>query len=310
MSPRTINLLIAILAVAFLINASAFVVDKRQSAIVFQLGSISRVINAPGLHWKVPFLQNVRLFDKRILTIDGEDPSPFNTRDKQNVIVDSYVKWRIVDVETFYRNVGSDPQLSVAVSRLQQSVNNALYAEIGKRSQNEIITGRKTGEANAEGKKDEDTPSQREAIMSVVQKRVNEEVKRMGVEIVDVRLKRVDYSQKVSDSVYQRMQAERKRVANELRSEGAALNIAIKADADKKSATILAEAYNQAQDVKGRGDAEAAAIYAKAYSANPEFYKFYRSLEAYKESFKSKNDVLVLQPDSEFFRYFRQPAAK
>lgn len=314
MSPRTINLLIAILAAAFLINASAFVVDKRQSAIVFQLGSISRVINEPGLHWKVPFLQNVRLFDKRILTIDSEDPSPFNTRDKQNVIVDSYVKWRIVDVETFYRNVGSDPQLSVAISRLQQSVNNALYAEIGKRTQNEIITGRKTGEAAAAAaagsKKNEETPSQREVIMSVVQQRVNEEVKRMGVEIVDVRLKRVDYSQKVSDSVYQRMQAERKRVANELRSEGAALNIAIKADADKKSATILAEAYNQAQDVKGRGDAEAAAIYAKAYSANPEFYKFYRSLEAYKESFKSKNDVMVLQPDSEFFKYFRQPAAK
>lgn len=292
MSPRMINLLVALLATAFLVNASAFVVDQRFAAIVFQLGGIKRVIESPGLHWKIPFMQNVRFFDKRILTIDSEDPSPFNTRDKQNVIVDSYVKWRIVNVKSFYQNVGGDQQQTVAVARLQQSVNNALYAEIGKRTQNEVIT------------------SKREEIMSVVLARVNAEVKRMGVEIVDVRLKRVDYSQKVSDSVFQRMQAERKRVANELRSEGAALNIGIKADADRQSSTILAEAYNQAQDVKGRGDAEAAAIYAKAYSANPEFYKFYRSLEAYKESFKSKNDVMVLQPDSEFFKYFRQPNAK
>lgn len=290
MSPRTLNLLIALLAGFFLISSSAFIVDARTAAIVFQFGSVVRVIERnPGLHWKIPFVQNVRLVDTRIRTIDGAEASPFNTADKQNVIVDSYVKWRVVDAITFYRNLGTE---STAIARLDQIVNNALYAEIGKRSQNEVIT------------------TKREEIMSEVLRRSNAESRSMGVQIVDVRLKRVDYSARVSDAVFRSMRAERTRVANELRSEGERANITIKAEADKEAATILAQAYNEAQQVKGQGDAAAAAIYAKAYSANPEFYKFYRSLEAYKESFKSKGDVMVLQPDSEFFKYFRNPGSK
>lgn len=292
MSQRLLNFLAAAVALALLINASTFIVDQRYYALVFQLGEITQVIEKPGLHWKVPFVQNVRYFDKRILTIDNDDPAPFNTSDKQNVIVDSFIKWKIIDVKSFYKNFGGDAQQSIAVNRLQQSVNNALYAEIGKLTQNEVIT------------------SKREAIMQATRSRVDAEVRPMGVAIVDVRLKRVDYSPKVSESVYKRMQAERTRVANELRSEGMAENISIKANADRQREITLAEAYRSAQEVKGKGDAEAASIYAKAYSANPEFYKFYRSLEAYKETLKSKNDVLVLQPNSEFFKYFRQAGTK
>lgn len=291
MQQRVITFVFLAVIIGFFISSSAFIVDQRTYAMIFQLGEIKRVIKEPGLHWKIPLVQNVRVFDRRVLTIDGEEPALFNTRDKQNVVVDSYVKWRITDVKRFYQNVGGD-QMSIAINRLQQSVNNALYAEIGKRTQNELIT------------------SQREQIMSVVRQRVDAEVRRMGVEIIDVRLKRVDYPQKVLDSVFQRMQAERKRVANELRSEGSAENITIKAEADRQHDTILADAYRQAQEIKGRGDAEAAGIYARAYSTQPEFYKFYRSLEAYKESLKSKQDLLILQPDSEFFKYFRQPGGK
>lgn len=292
MSQRLVGFLFALLGVILAINASTFIVDQRYFALILQFGEIKQVVQEPGLHWKIPFMQNVRYFDNRILTIDNDDPAPFNTSDKQNVIVDSFIKWRIIDVKRFYKNFGNDAQQSIAVNRLQQSVNNALYAEIGKRKQNEVIT------------------SQREIIMNAARARVDAEFRSMGVQIVDVRLKRVDYTQKVSESVFQRMQAERKRVANELRSEGMAENISIKADADRQRETTLAEAYRAAQEVKGSGDAEAAGIYAKAYSANPEFYKFYRSLEAYKESLKNKNDVLVLKPDSEFFKYFRQSGSK
>lgn len=288
MQQRLVGFLFAMLGIILAVNASTFIVDQRNFALILQFGEIKQVVQEPGLHWKIPFMQNVRYFDNRILTIDNDDPAPFNTSDKQNVIVDSFIKWRIIDVKRFYKNFGNDAQQSIAVNRLQQSVNNALYAEIGKRKQNEVIT------------------SQREIIMNAARARVDAEFRSMGVQIVDVRLKRVDYTQKVSESVFQRMQAERKRVANELRSEGMAENISIKADADRQRETTLAEAYRAAQEIKGSGDAEAAGIYAKAYSANPEFYKFYRSLEAYKESLKNKNDVLVLKPDSEFFKYFRQ----
>lgn len=292
MQQRLVGFLFAMLGIILAVNASTFIVDQRNFALILQFGEIKQVVQEPGLHWKIPFMQNVRYFDNRILTIDNDDPAPFNTSDKQNVIVDSFIKWRIIDVKRFYKNFGNDAQQSIAVNRLQQSVNNALYAEIGKRKQNEVIT------------------SQREIIMNAARARVDAEFRSMGVQIVDVRLKRVDYTQKVSESVFQRMQAERKRVANELRSEGMAENISIKADADRQRETTLAEAYRAAQEIKGSGDAEAAGIYAKAYSANPEFYKFYRSLEAYKESLKNKNDVLVLKPDSEFFKYFRQSGSK
>lgn len=292
MSQRMINLLIAVIAAIFLLNASAFVVDERKAAIVFQFGRVERVIDKPGLHWKVPFVQDVRLFDLRIQTMDSAESAPFNTLDKQNVLIDSYVKWRITDVRRFYLAFGSASQQDRAQSRLQQSINNIIYAEIGKRLQSEVISTR------------------REEMMATVLRRVNDEVARMGVRVVDVRLKRISYSQAVSDSVFDRMSAERARVANELRSTGAATNISIKADADKESSAILAAAYEKAQAIKGRADAQAAQTYAQAYSANPEFYRFYRSLEAYRESFKSRNDVLVLQPDSEFFKYMRQPGSK
>ena len=243
----------------------------------------------PGLYFKMPLVQNVRFFDTRILTMDAADPERFITSEKKNVLVDSYIKWRVVDVTQYYVSVGGDE--TRAQIRLNQTVNDGLRAEFGKRTIHEVVSG------------------QREDIMSLIRTKADFDARKIGVQVVDVRIKRVDLPETVSVDVYRRMEAERKRVANELRSTGAAEAEKIKADADKQKEVIVAEAYRDAQRMKGEGDAKASAVYAAAYGQNPEFYAFYRSMQAYRESFKSKSDVMVLDPSADFFKYMKNPKA-
>ena len=268
-----------------ILSMSLFTVDQRQHALVFQLGEVKGQISEPGLHGKIPLIQNVRYFDKRILTLDTSEPERFITSEKKNVLVDLFVKWRIVDPKLYYISVGGDE--ARARTRLEQTVNAGLREEFGKRTVHEVVSG------------------ERDRIMDDMRDKADLDARKIGVQIVDVRLKRVDLPAEVSESVYRRMEAERKRVANELRSQGGAEAEKIKADADKQREVIVAEAYRDAQKVKGDGDARASAIYARAFGQSPEFYAFYRSLEAYRSSFKNKSDVLVVEPNSEFFKYMK-----
>ena len=276
------------LVVALLIlSLSLFTVDQRQAAMVFQLGEVVDIKKAPGLYLKLPMVQNIRYFDTRIQTLDPVDAERFITSEKKNVLVDYYVKWRIQDVEKYYVSFSGDERR--AENRLSQTVNDGMRAEFGKRTVHDVVSG------------------QRDDVMETLRKSADVDARRFGVEVMDVRIKRVDLPTEVSESVYRRMEAERKRVANELRSTGSAEAEKIRADADKQREVIIAEAYRDAQRVKGEGDGRAAAIYGEAFGKNAEFYAFYRSMEAYKQSFASKNDVMVLQPNSEFFRYMKSP---
>ncbi|MCL2590450.1 MAG: protease modulator HflC [Betaproteobacteria bacterium] len=269
-------------------SMSIFVVDQRQYAIVFQLGEVKKIIMEPGLKFKLPLIQNVRRFDRRILTMDvSKSEERFLTSEKQNVIVDYFVKWRIVDPKLYYQAVSGDE--SRAIIRLNQAVNAGLREEFGKHTVQEVIS------------------SKRDVIMRQMSERANRDARSIGVEIVDVRLKRVEYPSEVSSNVYSRMEAERKRVANERRSKGAADSERIRADADRQRDIVVAQANSDALQVKGEGDAKAAAIYAEAYNADPEFYSFYRSLEAYRASFAGKDDLIVVAPDADFFKYLKNP---
>ena len=281
-----LNFLMAIvMAVLVVLGASIFTVDQRQHAILFQLGEVREVIAEPGLYFKWPMIQNVRYFDKRILTMDAAEPERFITSEKKNVLVDAFVKWKIVDPRLYYISVAGDE--SRATTRISQTVNAGLREEFGKRTVHDVVSG------------------ERDQIMEQMRKKADLDARRIGVQIIDVRLKRVDYTPEISGSVYSRMEAERKRVANELRSEGAAEAEKIRADADRQREVIVAEAYRDAQKIKGEGDARAASIYAQAFSQDPEFYAFYRSLEAYRNSFTGKSDIIVVEPNSDFFKYMR-----
>ena len=278
--------LLGIIVVLFLlVSSSLYIVDQRQRAIVFQLGEVVSVKTEPGLYFKIPMVQNVRFFDSRILTMDAEEPDRFITSEKKNVLVDLFVKWRIIDVKQYYISVRGDETL--ARVRLAQTVNSSLRDEFGNRTVHEVVSG------------------QRDKIMEIMRQKADADARKIGVEVVDVRLKRVDLPKEVSESVYRRMEAERKRVANELRSTGFAESEKIRSNADRQREVILAKAYRDAQKTKGEGDAKATKIYAEAFQKNPEFYSFYRSLEAYKRSFQNKNDMMVLEPNSEFFKYLR-----
>lgn len=275
-----------VVATALVVAAmSIFTVDQRQFALVFQLGEVKNVITEPGLNFKFPLIQNVRYFEKRIITLDNPEPERFITSEKKNVLVDSYIKWRIVDPKLYYISVGGDE--SRARTRLNQTVNAGLREEFGKRTVHDVVSG------------------ERDKIMEDMRVKADADARKIGVQIVDVRLKRVELPTEVSDAVYRRMEAERKRVANELRSQGAAEAEKIRADADRQREIIVAEAYRDAQKIKGEGDAKAASTYAQAFGQNPEFYAFYRSLDAYRSSFRNKNDVLVVDPSSDFFKYMK-----
>ena len=281
-----LNFAAAVVAVVMVVlGATIFTVDQRQYAIIFQLGEVRNVIAEPGLYFKWPMIQNVRYFDKRILTLDSAEPERFITSEKKNVLVDSFVKWRIVDPRLYYISVAGDE--ARAKTRLSQTVNAGLREEFGKRTVHDVVSG------------------ERDKIMEQMREKADLDARKIGVQIIDVRVKRVDFPTEVSESVYRRMEAERKRVANELRSEGAAEAEKIRADADKQREVTVAEAYRDAQKMKGEGDAKAAATYAQAFNQNPEFYSFYRSLEAYRNSFKNKSDVIVVEPNSDFFKYMK-----
>ncbi len=266
-------------------SSAVYYVDEREKAIVFQFGEIVRSNDEPGLHFKAPLINNVQYFDARVQTMDS-DPELYLTREKKNLVVDSFVKWRITNAADYYTRLGG--LASNARNRLAQRVNDALRREFGNRSVQQVISG------------------DRVEIMDVVRQTTNEETASLGIEVLDVRLKRVDLDPDISERVYQRMEAERSRVAKDLRARGAEAAERIRADADRERAIILAEAEQKAQEVKGQGDAEATAIYADAFDRDREFYRMYRSLNAYRNTFATPDNLLVIEPDSEFFRYFNQ----
>ena len=287
---RFATILITGFIALMLLSSTVFVVDQRKYAIVFALGEVKQVIAEPGLHFKLPPpFQNVVYLDKRIQTLDPKEADRFITAEKMNILVDAFVKWRVTEPRLYFVSFGGDE--GRAGDRMQQIVKAALNDEITKRTVREVISG------------------QRGKVMESIRSKVVDEAKQIGVQIVDVRLKRVDYVEQINNSVYERMKAERVRVANEARSTGAAESEQIRADADKQRTVILAEAYREAQKIKGEGDAKASQIYAEAFGRNPEFYKFYRSLEAYRASFKTKADVMLVDPQSEFFKYFKSAGA-
>jgi membrane protease subunit HflC len=286
---RLVTIFVAGFIALMLLSSTIFVVDQRRYAIVFALGQVKEVIDTPGLHFKLPPpFQNVVYMDKRILTLDTPDVNRFITSEKSNVLVDSFIKWRISDPRLYYVSFAGDE--TRAQNRLSQIIKAALSDEITKRTVREVISG------------------QRAAVMAAVQAKLVAEAKEVGIGIVDVRLKRVEYTEQNINSVYERMRAERVRVANESRSTGAAESEQIRADADRQRTVIIAEAFRDAEKVKGDGDAKASAIYAEAFGKNPEFARYYRSLEAYRASFKDRSDVIVVDPSSEFFKYFKAPA--
>ena len=279
------RLLVGLLTLLILLSLSTFTVDQREHAVVFRLGEIVSVKAEPGLYFKVPLVENVRFFEKRILTYDSTQPDRFITSEKKSVLVDSYIKWRINDPAKYYVSVNGDERQ--AERRLTQTVNDGLRAEFGKRTIQEVVSG------------------ERSEIMNIIKERADSDSRQIGIEIIDVRIRRVDLPNEVSESVYQRMNAERKAVANELRSQGFAESEKIRADAEKQRDIIITDAYREAQIIKGQGDAKASRIYADTFSKNPEFYDFYRSLEAYRNSFDGKDDIMVLDANSDFFKYLR-----
>ncbi|MFN3791682.1 protease modulator HflC [Massilia sp.] len=288
---RLVTIFVAGFIALMLLSSTVFVVDQRRFAIVFALGQVRDVITEPGLHFKLPPpFQNVIYLDKRILTLDTPDADRFITAEKKNILVDAFMKWRITDPRLYYVSFSGDE--ARARDRLSQIIKAALNDEITKRTVREVISG------------------ERGAVMNAVKEKVVAEAKEIGVGVVDVRLKRVDYIEQINNSVYERMKAERVRVANELRSTGAAESEQIRADADRQRTVIIAEAFREAEKIKGDGDAKASVIYAESFGKNPEFAKFYRSLEAYRATFKNRGDVMVVDPNSEFFKYFKQPGGK
>ena len=277
------NILTILLAGLIIISSSVFIVDEREIAIKFRLGEIVRTYDEPGIFLMIPFLNNIKKYDSRLLTMDSK-PEQFLTSEKKNVIVDSFVKWRISDPRNFYRSSKGDER--IGVNRLSQFVNDLTKSEFSKRTVNDVVSG------------------DRVEIMADVTKEANQLAQTLGITVVDVRLKKVDLPNEVSNSVYARMVKERATVAKSFRSKGKEEAVGITSLAERELETIIAEAYRESQEIKGLGDAQSTQIYADAFSANPEFYSFYRSLESYKSTFNDKSNMILLKPDSDFFRYF------
>lgn len=283
---RMISMVIGLFIVLAIGSSMVFVVDQRQYAVVFAFGQIKQVVNEPGLHFKLPPpLQNVIFMDRRLLTIDVAASERFLTAEKKSMVVDWFVKWRITDPRKFF--VAFNGNIRGAQDRMTQRIDSVAREEFGKRTVADVVAG------------------EREKVMQNIRAAMADYAHSVGVEIIDVRLKRVDLLPAISESVYRRMEAERKRVANELRSTGAAEGEKIRADADRQREVVLAEAYRDAQKIKGEGDARASQIYAESFGRDPQFAQFWRSMEAYRNTFRDKRDVLVLEPNSDFFRYMR-----
>ncbi|NRR33742.1 protease modulator HflC [Oxalobacteraceae bacterium] len=283
---RIVTTLIGGFIALMLLSSCLYVVDERRHAILFAFGLVKDEVSKPGLHFKLPApFQSVLYLDKRVMTIEPPEAERYITAEKMNILVDSYVKWRIKDPRAYFISFSGDEVR--ARDRMSQVVKAALNEEITKRTVREVISG------------------QRGNVMQAITAKVVKESEAFGVQIIDVRLKRVDYVDQINNSVYERMKSERVRVANELRSTGSADSEKIRADADKQRTVILAEAYRDAEQIRGEGDAKASQIYADAFGRNPEFYKFYRSLEAYRASFRNHGDVMVVDSNSDFFKYFK-----
>ena len=289
MNSSKIGILVVIAIAVILFLSSVFTVNERELAIKFRLGEIVKADYQPGLHFQMPFVNNVKKFDKRILTLDAR-PANYLTKEKKNVNVDFFVKWRINDVSTYYTSMGGNERK--AMERIYTTINETLRGEFSNRNIQDVISG------------------ERAMIMDDVTKEANKQLNKFGIKVVDVRVKRIDFTATISESVYQRMEAERTRVAKDLRSRGAEAAERIRADADRQRTVILANAYKEAQQLRGGGDAKASEIYAKAYGKDQEFFSFYRSLNAYRSSMGREGDVMVLEPDSEFFRYFKDASGK
>lgn len=285
----TMPILALLVAVLIVLSQSLYTVDQTKYAIKFQLGEIVDTKAEAGLYFKVPLLQNVKFYDRRNLTLENPEVDRVTTSEKTPLEVDFIVLWRIIDVKQYYISVQGDEE--AARRRLSQTVRSNLAEEFNKRTMREAIS------------------TERDRIMSETRQKADQDARSIGVQVVDVRLRRLALPGDVTGPVYQRMESERRRVANELRSLGGAESEKIRADADRQRQVILADAYRQAQKIKGEGDGKATAIYAQAYGQNAEFYSFYRSLEAYKSSFRNKSDVMVLEPSGEFFQYFKQGAS-
>jgi len=289
MSRKTTAVLIVLVVASLGLLSSAFTVKEWERAILFQFGEVVRTDYKPGLHFKIPIVNNVRKFDGRIMTLDAE-PERYLTAEKKNLIVDAFVKWRIDDIKQYYTAMGGDSDR--ANLRLSQIIKDGLRAEFGKRTIQEVVSG------------------ERNEVMEVLAVNTEAQARNFGIRVIDVRIKRIDLPEDISTSVYRRMEAERARVAKDLRSRGAEAAERIRADADRQRTVIIAEADRESEQLRGEGDAKAADVYAGAFKRDPEFFAFYRSINAYRDSFKDKNDVLLISPDSDFFKYFKDAKGK
>lgn len=283
---RLMPIAVGLLIILAALSSCVFIVRERDYALVFSLGEVKKVISQPGLYFKLPPpFQNVVTLDKRILTIESTDAERIQTSEKKNLLIDSYVKWRIADPRLYYVTFGGNER--AAQERLQSQIRDSLNAAVNVRTVRDVVS------------------AERDRVMAEILTNVAKRAEPLGVEVVDVRLRRIEFAPEISESVYRRMEAERTRVANELRSIGAAESEKLRAEADRQREVILAQAYAKAQSIMGEGDAQAGSIYGQAYGKNPEFYKYYKSLEAYRASFAEAGDVLVVDPSSDFFRYFK-----
>lgn len=291
MKNKLAAVLVAVAVVAGVLSSTVFIVGERNFALVFALGEVRRVLTEPGLYFKLPPpFQNVVMLDRRLLSIESQDAERIQTSEKKNLLIDSFVKWRIADPRLYYVTFAGDER--AAIMRLQAQIRDALNASVNVRTVRDVVA------------------LERDVIMNEVRESVRTRALPLGVDIVDVRLKRIEFAPEIAESVYRRMESERLRVANELRSIGAAESEKIRASADREREQIVAEAYAKAQAVMGEGDAAAAALYGTAYSQDAEFYSFYKSLEAYRQSFGRTSDVLIVDPSSDFFRFMKSPTGR
>lgn len=290
MNQAKLIIMVVIVAVILMgVRSFTFTVDQWEKAIVVRFGEVIHYEDQPGLHFKAPVIDTVYKLNGRILTLDAQ-PQRFLTLEKKNVIVDWFVKWRIADALTYWTSLGGQEQ--AARGRLEQRVRSDLLNEFGKRTVHDAVSG------------------DREEIMRIVSAGADKEARALGIEVVDIRIKRVDLDEKVSESVYQRMVAERARIAKEFRARGAEEAEKIRANAERKREILLAEAYGKAERIRGEGDGTATAIYARAYGGDPKFYALYRSLNAYRQSFSGKDDVLIIDPSAEFFKFLKDPRSQ
>jgi membrane protease subunit HflC len=305
MSNRQIFILVVIVLVAIIGYSSVFTVNEREQAIKFRLGEIVKSDYKPGIYGQVPFINNVLKFERRILTLDVR-PTEYLTKEKKRLVVDFFAKWRINDVEKFYRTMSAG-DMNTARQRIYNIINNGLKSQFSKYSLSELVSGVRLVELKKGSKELKDL---RAHVMTTITAQANAQVEKYGISIVDIRIKRIDLTTKISKDVFRRMQSERQQFAADIRSRGKEEAERRRADADRQRTIILANAYKSAQNLRGEGDAKASDIYAKAYSKDPKFYEFYRSLSAYKNVFSNQGDVLVLDPNSEFFKYFKDASGR